>query len=202
MKLTKGPGSPGKGGCWMVAVQQYTEPTMTHKKTIKLLDGTKMEAVVFRDNAWHDHPECVHPVIREFCIWMNDNCPDEERESIIGPHLFDPVGTADIPGGLIMSYMEDFVMERCTPEHAEVIKKFHLHLFDPSDVLRAIALITEGYKVDKNWEGSGRIVVFPNRRTIDTVMELIVGLCGLAGKKEVTPAITQEEVKERLSCES
>lgn len=70
MRLTKGSGSPATGGCWMVAVQRYTE-----------------------NEGWHDHPECVCPVIRGLCIEMNDRLPDGDRERIIGPHLFAPVGT-------------------------------------------------------------------------------------------------------------
>jgi len=70
VRLTRGQGKPGQGGCWMVAVQQYTE-----------------------NKGWHDHPECVEPMIRELCVRLNDRCPDGEREALIGPHLFAPVGT-------------------------------------------------------------------------------------------------------------
>lgn len=43
---------------------------------------------------WHDHPECVCPTIRPLAIMLNDMCADGEREALIGPHLFAPVGTA------------------------------------------------------------------------------------------------------------
>ena len=43
---------------------------------------------------WSDHPECVSPVVRSLCIALNDRLPsDAERERVIGPHLFTPLGT-------------------------------------------------------------------------------------------------------------
>jgi hypothetical protein len=42
-----------------------------------------------------DHPDCVDPVIRQLCITINDHLPsDAERDRVIGPHLYAPVGTA------------------------------------------------------------------------------------------------------------
>jgi hypothetical protein len=42
-----------------------------------------------------DHPDCVDPVIRHLCIAINDHLPsDAERDRVIGPHLYAPVGTA------------------------------------------------------------------------------------------------------------
>jgi hypothetical protein len=70
MKLVRGAGSPEEGACWMSAVQYY-------------VDG----------KLWHDHPECVDPVIRKLCIWVNDTLRDGEREEKIGPYIFLPVGT-------------------------------------------------------------------------------------------------------------
>lgn len=62
------------GACWMSALNYYTK------------FGEK-------DFTWSDHPECVDPVIRALCIWLNDNLEDGERERLIVPHLFAPVGT-------------------------------------------------------------------------------------------------------------
>ena len=71
VKLTRGVGSPATGGCWMVAASYYAS------------------------GEWHDHPACVCPTIRALCIFLNDRIwIDEERERLIGPHLFTPVGTA------------------------------------------------------------------------------------------------------------
>jgi hypothetical protein len=43
---------------------------------------------------WTDQPECVSPVVRYLCIRLNDTLgSDAEREEVIGPHLFAPVGT-------------------------------------------------------------------------------------------------------------
>lgn len=73
MKLTKGRGSPEKGGCWMVAASMYAT------------------------GKWSDQPECVPPTIRRLCIVLNDILPDGEREAVIGPHLFDPMGRDSSP---------------------------------------------------------------------------------------------------------
>jgi hypothetical protein len=49
----------------------------------------------YAGESWSDHPECVDPVIRQLCIAINDLLPsDAERERVIGPHLYAPVGTA------------------------------------------------------------------------------------------------------------
>lgn len=72
MRLVNGAGSESKGACWMSAIQWYTR----------------------KDNAWNDHPECVSLIIQRLAIRLNDNCAsDDEREALIGPHLFEPIGT-------------------------------------------------------------------------------------------------------------
>jgi len=49
--------------------------------------------------AWSDQPECVDPVIRALAIRLNDACrSDAEREALIGPYLFDPLGTNEGEG--------------------------------------------------------------------------------------------------------
>jgi hypothetical protein len=47
------------------------------------------------DLNWNDHPKCVDPMIRRLAIYLNDWCDNGEREDLIGPHLFTPVGTND-----------------------------------------------------------------------------------------------------------
>jgi hypothetical protein len=45
---------------------------------------------------WTDEAECVCPTIRALCIRVNDWLPtDEDRERVIGPILFEPMGTRD-----------------------------------------------------------------------------------------------------------
>jgi len=74
MKLVRGKGAPGKGACYMSAIQHY---------------------ITLGKGLWHDHPDCVDPAIRSLGIWINDNLgSDEARERVIGPHLFTPVGTS------------------------------------------------------------------------------------------------------------
>ena len=70
IKLVAGAGTPETGGCWMSALS------------------------VYGGERWSDHPDCVCPVIRELCIAINDSLPDDEtRGRVIGPVLFDPLGT-------------------------------------------------------------------------------------------------------------
>ena len=71
MKLVKGKGSESTGACWMAALHYYTRS----------------------DKSWSDHPDCVAPEIRALAIYLNDWCDDGEREELIGPHLFAPLGT-------------------------------------------------------------------------------------------------------------
>ncbi len=70
-RLIRGPGAPGKGACWMSA--------------IAFLSG---------QDKWTDDAKCVCPTIQPLAILLNDRCDDEERERLIGPHLFAPYGTA------------------------------------------------------------------------------------------------------------
>lgn len=71
MKLVQGQGSPEEGACWMSAIAWYAG-----------------------DKDWTDAPSCVDPLIRKYAIWLNDELPsDEKREEVIGPMIFDVVGT-------------------------------------------------------------------------------------------------------------
>ena len=71
MKLVKGEGSRETGACWMSAIAWYAG-----------------------QETWTDKAECVDPLIRGLCIWLNDRLPsDEERELVIGPHIMAPMGT-------------------------------------------------------------------------------------------------------------
>jgi hypothetical protein len=46
-----------------------------------------------KGTSWSDQPQCVSPLIRSLCISLNDSLNDGDRERVIGPHLFAPVGT-------------------------------------------------------------------------------------------------------------
>lgn len=74
MRLVRGEGSEGEGACWMSALHFYTR----------------------KDSSWTDYAPwaCVSPIVRLLCINLNDLCDDGEREALIGPHLFTPLGTA------------------------------------------------------------------------------------------------------------
>ena len=73
IKLVRGEGSRDSGACWM-------------------------SAIAYRFNSgenWTDQPDCVCPTIRRMCISVNDQLPsDDSRSRVIGPYLFEPVGTA------------------------------------------------------------------------------------------------------------
>ena len=70
VKLCQGEGSrEANQGCWMVAVQMYQQ------------------------GEWNDHPDCVPEDLRAMCITVNDKLSsDDQREEVIGPMLFDPIG--------------------------------------------------------------------------------------------------------------
>lgn len=73
MRLIYGMGSPQEGGCWMAALHWYTRG---HGEV-----------------DWSDHPRCVAPLLRLLCIRVNDELSSVEREAVIGPELFTPMGT-------------------------------------------------------------------------------------------------------------
>ncbi len=70
-RLVKGEGAPGKGACWMSALNHMSG-----------------------NERWTGKAECVDPVIRELCIRVNDSLPsDADRERVIAPILMEPYGT-------------------------------------------------------------------------------------------------------------
>ena len=53
-------------------------------------------AAIYAGEGWTDQPPCVPPVLRMLCIEFNDLLrTDKEREEIIGPYLFHPIGRDD-----------------------------------------------------------------------------------------------------------
>ena len=42
---------------------------------------------------WSDHPECVSPVIAEFCRSWNDALPDADRHRLLAPYVAKVLGT-------------------------------------------------------------------------------------------------------------
>ena len=73
MKLVQGSGSVEDGACWMSALAWYAG-----------------------QEKWTDNAECVDPMIRHLCIAVNDRLySDEDRERVIGPIIFAPMGTRE-----------------------------------------------------------------------------------------------------------
>ena len=64
-------------------------------------DGASwMQALNWYEDAgesWSEQPISVCPLIRECCIQLNNALPDEERGTLIGPHLWTPLGTISTP---------------------------------------------------------------------------------------------------------
>ena len=79
--------------CWMAAIYLYTGGLKDYRENpVDFPAG----------QSWSDHPSCVHDVIINLGIALNDsfpNTPDasEARGKLIGPHLFAPIGTAGGP---------------------------------------------------------------------------------------------------------
>jgi len=74
IKLTASTGSPRKGGGWMAAI------------------------TVYENSRWSDRPLCVDEPTRQLCMAISECLStDAVRGEVIGPRLFDPVGTAGDP---------------------------------------------------------------------------------------------------------
>ena len=92
---------PSQGACWMDACSYYARET------------------------WSDHPACVPETIREIAIRANDTLTDDIRESVIGPHLFAPIGADP--------------SEPAEQERAEICAYYAVHVFAPL-AFRAIGM--------------------------------------------------------------
>ena len=113
IRLTQGVGDPETGGCWMAAL------------------------TVYEGSEWSEHPDCVCPVIAGMCIAINDLISsDEERGRIIGPMLFDPIGTAG--------------NEQDKQERIKILIRdsFHIFFTDPMEKLRLGQYIDKVKNID------------------------------------------------------
>src|SRR5206468_1836410 len=119
-----------------------------------------------RDCSWSDHPACVSPVIRILAIQFNDICQDGEREALIGPHLFAPVGTAT---GL----KDDQHRAYWCADRA-------VRLFAPRAVVAAAAAA----------------VVAVGEAIKQDLLQLILDCCAIGDRREVCPVKTREQVLE------
>ena len=209
-RLIAGVGSPEKGGCWMVAIQQYTE------------EGT----------GWHDHPECVDPVIASLSVGLNDWLGDDEREAVIGPHLFTPIGTAgpwsearadrvfEVTLGLAIHFMDTaqvphrlFAGMSALEASSEMDRILRKGLYMEMVLDRTI-LIHVGFSFGQHSRGDfGRAVSWASAfitnaygfwgneaKGKELLLDLILELCAMGERKEVVPTCTVREVDERLAC--
>ena len=84
--------------------------------------GCIMQIVDFIDrNEWTDKPPCVHPVIRELAIYVNDRLPDDERQKLLdlGPRMSGTAGGDDSLTGKLLG----FLARQVYPIYAEWAEK-------------------------------------------------------------------------------
>lgn len=94
MRLCYGVGNRETRGCWMAALSVYA------------------------NEDWSDHPKCVPPMLRDMCIQFNDALrSDEQREALIGPILFLPVGAdpSDAADDLRATIIKDTLLMKVLP---------------------------------------------------------------------------------------
>ena len=72
-------------------------------------------------NEWTDKPPCVHPVIRELAIYVNDRLPDDERQKLLdlGPRMSGTAGGDDSLTGKLLG----FLARQVYPIYAEWAEK-------------------------------------------------------------------------------
>lgn len=110
MKLVCGQGSPDNGACWMSAIQHYA---------------------TMGGGDWHDHPDCVDPIIRAVAIQANDWCTNDKREALIGPHLFTPVGT--VGDEELNKKRRRFIQEKTSAVYNTYVRTTHHEELPPED---------------------------------------------------------------------
>lgn len=180
MKLVKGVGSLAEGACWMSAIHYYTS---FGKKDFK----------------WTDKDDCVSLVIRELCIWLNDYLNDGEREAIIGPHLFAPLGTNtsqqdDEKRALLCADRACRVFAPMVPDAdtSGLIERARAPFLTFRE---AMGIASEAVA----WASEAAETVEGGREMIQReVLSLILDCCKIGTKMEVCPSKTKEEVYELL----
>lgn len=202
VKLTRGVGSPETGGCALVAASFYAHGT------------------------WDDQPPCVCPVIRVLVMALNDDLPsDEERERILGPHLFTWVGTA---AGQAVEWRRRWAMldrlvnvwlpKRLDPQDAAFVRAEvpkigslqaaeraegllarleGLHVRDALWAVRDVLRALRHAIVGNLWGlASAEALAFA---TAEEAIALILDLCAMTERKELpSPAHTREETVRAL----
>ena len=169
MRLTQGVGKYGDGSaCWMAAVGYYV--------------GQNGEV------RWTDDIDCVDPVIAHLCIDLNDALEsDEERERVIGPHLFAPVGTRQ-SAELSLERLNRAInwLSECVCNGLAV-----------RALRRAQETLIEG-SVYRSAVQAGRCARLLYELQGISVLPLILELCAMGDRVEVVPARSKEEVLEFL----
>ena len=150
--------------------------------------------------SWTDQPECVSLVIRSLCINLNDRLlSDADRERVIGPHLFAPVGTNT---GVDDEIKRAFL---CADRSVRVFAPYALRAMGleveavkleslPAIVDEASAARAESAESAASAARAARAWGWYESQMI----RLILDCCAVGKKAEVRPTKSQEEVVEFL----
>jgi len=181
MKLAKGVGSIEEGGgCWMALADYYTRGALD----------------------WSDQPECVDPMIRELCIFFNDWCVDGEREELIGPHLWAPIGTQSFDFELFVKRLDalvefvqpnNFISGLSTEELAsEAIRAFKSHGY----------IYSTAHALHVAWRACtvGKRAIGPARVGKVDFLDLILKLCAMGTTRELPAGAVSKEQALQVVC--
>ena len=199
MNLCYGEGSYMSGrACWMSALGYYIGEN--------------------NNVSWDDSPSCVHDEIRRWCILINDECDDDAvRERVIGPYLFDPLGTARV-SDLDKRARLCLMIDRLLPERVRQLKV--TMVFPPIRDTTVAREVVEGLQAQGLWGlfswagGSSYLSDVPlglirrgcenadkkeKERFLSIAAKAVSDACSIGTRKEVAPMRTKEDLFEFLS---
>lgn len=155
IKLGAGTGSINTTACWMSLVGWLSGET-----------------------AWGDEAPCVDRAIRNLCIYVNDSLlTDEDRERVIGPHVYAVMGTRadDLETSarrreLLIEALDGYEYPHDYASSARM-----------GELIVAAAVSRE---LRKCWPGGVHMAI---RATVceDVIMPLILKLCAVGARTEV-----------------
>lgn len=189
MRLVSGKGSEATGACWMSAIHYY----------------------VRKDASWSDHPDCVSPVIQRLCVRLNDKCEsDDERERLIGPHLFEPIGTntgraddvkrayliADRTVGVFAPWFLRRSRRKDLLDHASALES--LSPIVDRESAAAARQVAQGTRAAAYADAAAAADI--RKFTKAHLLALILDCCKIGTKIHVKPTRTNAEMEELVSC--
>lgn len=145
-----------------------------------------------RDASWSDHPKCVPPTVLRLCVELNDTCADGEREELIGPHLFAPVGISSDPEHeQARAFLcADMAVRVWAPMALDAVG-----LFECAALLRALPRIVDAETASAAAAAAHATVADADAATIKRgLLNLILECCAIGDCVEVCPTKTREQV--------